>query len=868
MGADDAHRIRIRRAGRRGVILVIGALAWQQVAAPSAAPCPARIAGLADSAWHAYRTERIPVAAARFATADSLCPGLPDIQIGLGFVALRQSALAVAERRFGAALKADSLNADGWYGIGLVRERQGKRDPAIAAYRRALRIAPGYADAKNRLEAMGDLGEGLPPVRKPAVAQVPARTHGERFEIRQAGTWVPFYLKGINLGAARPGKFAAEFPTDDSTYTAWLALMAGAHANVVRLYTILPPAFYRAVKRWNDAHPAQALWLVHGVWAELPPSDDYDDPAWKKEFHDEMHRVVDLLHGHAIIPARLGHASGRYTVDVSDHVLAFIIGREWEPFTIRHYNELSPGRSSFSGRFLAVDSGTPSDVWMAEQCEYLLDYEWDTYHAQRPIAYTNWPTLDPLHHPTEPTLEEEAAQRDRLGLPPLKGIHEYDNDDQSLDAMLVRTTAADVAGYFASYHAYPYYPDFMDYDSTYGLARDSSGVSHYFGYLEDLKRHHAGRPVVIAEYGVPSSRGLAHLQPEGMHHGGHDERDMADIDVRLTREIREAGLAGGILFAWIDEWFKHNWAVIDLEVPPERTRLWHNTMDAEQNYGLLGQYTGTPERPEPGGDPERWRALAPLEGTDTLGLRVGSDEAYLYLALDARAPLGADSVRYLVGLDTYRADRGEFRLPGLPGVGVGLEFYLDLGDSTNGQLFVTRSYNPYIQPRAGMGPTGLDPFYNLLCTADARSDAAQFDSLFVTTNRFRVTRTGSQIPATGVNRGRLRYGRVAASSLADWFIERTAGRSLVEVRLPWGLLNVTDPSTRTVLTAVHARERVATAVTDGFRFVVAALDRHDNHVAAFVPASTPYVWPTWEDPQWHEQLKPAYYALRELWGSW
>ena len=850
------------------MIGVLGAVVLQQVAAPSPAPCPARIGGLADSAWHAYRTERIPAAAKWFAAADSLCPGLPDIQIGLGFVALRQSDLAAAERRFGAALKADSLNADGWYGIGLVRERQGRRDPAIAAYRRALRIAPGYADAKHRLEAMGDLGEALPPVRKPAAALVPARTHGERFEIRQAGTWVPFYVKGINLGAARPGKFAAEFPTDDSTYTAWLTSMAAAHANVVRLYTILPPAFYRALKRWNDAHPAQALWLVHGVWAELPPEDDYDDPAWKKEFHDEMHRVVDLLHGHAIIPARLGHASGRYTVDVSDHVLAFIIGREWEPFTIHHYNALSPGRSSFAGRFLAVDSGTPSDVWMAEQCEYLLDYEWDTYLAQRPIAYTNWPTLDPLHHPTEPTLEEEAALRDRLGLPPLKGIHEYDNDDQSLDAMLVRTTAADVAGYFASYHAYPYYPDFMDYDSTYGQAHDSSGVSHYFGYLLDLKRHHAGRPLLIAEYGVPSSRGLAHLQPEGMHHGGHDERAMADIDVRLTQDIRQAGLAGGILFAWIDEWFKHNWIVIDLEVPSDHTRLWHNAMDAEQNYGLLGQYAGTPERPEPGGDPVRWRALPQIEGNDSLALRVGSDEAYLYLALDARPPLGADSVHYLVGLDTYRADRGEFRLPGVPGIGLGVEFYLDLGDSANGQLFVAQNYNPYIQPRAGMGPTGLDPFYNVLCTVDARSDAGQFDSLFVTTNRFRVTRTGRQIPATGVNRGRLRYGRVAASSLVDWFIERTADRTLVEVRLPWGLLNVTDPATRTVLTAVHARENVLTAVTDGFRFVVAALDRQDNHVAAFIPASTTYVWPTWEDPQWHEQLKPAYYALRDLWGSW
>jgi hypothetical protein len=140
--------------------------------------------------------------------------------------------------------------------------------------------------------------------------------------------------------------------------------------------------------------------------------------------------------------------------------------------------------------------------------------------------------------------------------------------------------------------------------------------------------------------------------------------------------------------------------------------------------------------------------------------------------------------------------------------------------------------------------------------------------MFVTTNRFRITRTGTRIPATGVNRGRLRYGRITASSLVDWFIDRTPERSLVEVRLPWGLLNVTDPSTRTVLTAIHARENVATATTDGFRFVVAALARPDDHVAAFVPASATYVWSTWEDPQWHELLKPAYYAMRDLWGSW
>ena len=52
-----------------------------------------------------------------------------------------------------------------------------------------------------------------------------------------------------------------------------------------------------------------------------------------------------------------------------------------------------------------------TDIWMVKQCDLLLTYEEDTYNAQRPIAYTNWPTLDPLTHSTEPTAEEERAWR-------------------------------------------------------------------------------------------------------------------------------------------------------------------------------------------------------------------------------------------------------------------------------------------------------------------------------------------------------------------------------------------------------------------------------------------------------------------------
>jgi hypothetical protein len=474
--------------------------------------------------------------------------------------------------------------------------------------------------------------------------------------------------------------------------------------------------------------------------------------------------------------------------------------------------------------------------------------------------------LDPLSHPTEPTVEEEQRLRRRYGFPPNPRLKEYDNDRESLDAMLVRTTPANQAGYFASYHAYPYYPDFIDLDSAYGAAGSAEGRSRYFGYLRALKQHHAGRPLLIAEYGVPSSRGVSHLQGDGMGHGGHDERAMAEIDARLTREVHAAGAAGGVLFAWLDEWFKHTWVTIDLEVPAERTRLWHNVEDAEQHYGLMGEDAGPADMtPELGGAPAVWQALPVLERADSLVLRVGADPSYLYVALAGRP--GFDVARYVVGIDTYRRDRGQFRLPGVVGSsGVGSEFALVLNDTSDAQLVVAPWYNPFLGPRKGMGPTGLDLLYHEAATVDKTDRDGAFDSLFVTTNRWRIARSGRTYSARGVNRGRLRYGRARESSLGDWYVDRAAG--LVEVRIAWGLLNVTDPSSRHVMVRYRRNGTFETGVTDGFRFALAALGRSHGGVVARLGAEQTYAWPTWEVPTWHERLKPAYEAMRDVWGSW
>ena len=857
-------------------------------------PCPPEAAAAVTAGWKAYRTDSIAVAGRHFRLAERLCPENLDARVGLGYVALREDRVGAADSLFHLVVRHDSLNGDAWDGLTLSASRRGDRAAAVSAGRRAIRLHPDNATTRSvlsRLDPDWDRpASGRPP--RPETLRVDARTQGDAFQVPQDGGWRGFYVNGVNMGVALPGKFPSEFPPDSATYAGWFDMLSAMHANTVRLYTILPPSFYRALRSWNQAHSDTPLWLVQGVWTELPPEHHFNDTTWKADFRAEMRRVVDLLHGNASIPKRPGHAGGRYDADLSRWVLAYIVGREWEPYAVKDFDQRNPSPAPYHGRFLETTGGVPAaDGWMAEQCDYLLGYEANIYNTIRPIAYTNWPTLDPLTHVTEASGDEETAWRRKAGRLTPRDRIEYENDAIQLDAMLVRATPQNPAGWFASYHAYPYYPDFLLYDPGYDSARSSEGRSNFFGYLVELKRHHAGMPLLLSEYGVPSSRGVAHLQPQGWHHGGHDEIAMARIDARLTREIRESGAAGGIIFAWIDEWFKKNWIVVDYERPLENTRQWHNAMDAEQHYGILGMFAGiASSTPQLGGMPARWRVLPTL--TENAGaaegqpsrIRVGSDESYVYVAVEfaglAGQPFPWKDRSLLLALDSYRAGLGQLLLPG--GVvqsDVGFEFAASFRDTTDAELRIAPGYSPYVGGEAIVGGDDYGRFGHRPITTVPLRDG-RFDSMFVITNRARFARDGRFIPASGYNRGRLRYGTVTQSSLSDWWWDAAAG--MLQLRLPWGLINVSDPSTRTLLYERRVGDTIGTATSDGMRFGVLLLGRPNRATAAApllgaLPVVTggrwrraqfpDWTWPTWTEPRYFARLKPVYDSLREVWGS-
>lgn len=876
----NIHAFQRGRGVFAALLLLVPSCLWAQT------PCPPAADSAVEDGWLAYRANSVDVALEWFDRAQRLCPANLDAKVGLGFTLLRQGQTRRADSLFQTVLARSPSNADAWEGRTRSAVRLGDTTAAVAAGRNGLALAPKNRELRSLLDQIAPewdrpvLAERV----RPATLQVVARTRGRRFEISTARGWRPFYIQGVNLGMALPGRYPSQFPTDSARYAGWLDTLAGMHANTLRVYTILPPQFYRALRAWNLAHPQRVLWLMHGVWTELPPKNNFDAPAWKGEFQAEMRRVVDLVHGAATIRPRPGHAAGRYDADVSPWVLGYIIGREWEPFAVKAYDARNPGNREYQGRYLQVRRGPPMDLWLAQQCDLMLAYEVDTYNALRPIAYTNWPTLDPLTHTTESTIAEEAYWRKKSGRASEAKKVEYENDVVGIDANLVEPTAANPAGWFASYHVYPYYPDFMMLDPGYREARSEEGPSSYFGYLLELVAHHRAIPTVISEYGVPSSRGNAHLHPRGWSHGGHDERAMAAIDARLTREIRQAGAAGSILFAWMDEWFKKNWAVIEYEIPRDNTRLWHNVMDPEQHYGVLGQYAGEEQAtPRLGADLGRWLGLALVQSAEPATanwlrrLRAGSDESFYYLALELQpGKFPWDSLGVQLAIDTYLPLVGQHRLPRSQiRSEIGFEFLIDLVSRDTASIQVTPDYNRH---DFRLDPTTGDDFgrFSRRPVITRNRGDARFDSLYIITNRARFGRDGTFFRANGYDRGRLQHGSQAASTLADWYLDERAG--ILELRIPWDLLNVTDPSSRTLLFDQDTIGQFGTAPAADFHVGVLVYRKKDpGEVVGALPAVDagvwragafrPWRWSSWSEPSSHARLKPVYDSIMRLWRA-
>jgi len=170
----------------------------------------------------------------------------------------------------------------------------------------------------------------------------------------------------------------------------------------------------------------------------------------------------------------------------------------------------------------------------------------------------------------------------------------------------------------------------------------------------------------------------------------------------------------------------------------------------------------------------------------------------------------------LIGIDTYDARRGDHRLPISDRVTspAGLEFCAVLDGRDTSRLLVDIPYD--IQTHRHHRP------YGSVENADGR-----FMEVKVETNRRRFARDGTVFAPLLWNRSPLRHGSMDPrdpdhSTLADW--RAGVAANVIELRIAWALLNVTDPSSRRVLhDDPDNLKEVGSVETPGFRFYVAAV---------------------------------------------
>ena len=194
-----------------------------------------------------------------------------------------------------------------------------------------------------------------------------AKIEGRSFYVYKNGAWEKTFLKGVNMGAAKPGYFPGELSITKEEYMRWFGYISGMNADVIRVYTTLMPAFYDALYEYN-LNAAKPLYIMQGVWINEEhisiANDAFADSMEgstafniKNDFIHDAQNLVDIIHGNAALPVTPGFASGTYTSDISDYVIGWILGIEWYPEFVASTNSSNPLRNSYSGTYLYTENG-------------------------------------------------------------------------------------------------------------------------------------------------------------------------------------------------------------------------------------------------------------------------------------------------------------------------------------------------------------------------------------------------------------------------------------------------------------------------------------------------------------------------------
>lgn len=681
------------------------------------------------------------------------------------------------------------------------------------------------------------------------------RTEGKKILMDRGNGYEEFEIKGVNMGSGIPGEWSTDFSADKETYIRWFGMIKEMGANTVRVYTVQNDTFYNALYEYNYNN-SDPLWIIHGVWVNDYVLNSHRH-AYDDEFFDKLIKdcriVVDVLHGQKKLAlgrmASAGH--GTYNKDVSRWVIGYILGVEWEDVTVIYTDEKFRNNkkyNSYKGEYMyTAEEATPFESLLAAVGDKIIEYETEKYDVQKLVAFSNWPTTDPFDYP-------EIVQK-------------YYQKCAKVDVEHIKTTDAFLSGQFASYHVYPYYPDYLYYTEDWSFFNmgvnkedytENGVLNTYRAYLSMLNEHHT-IPVVISEFGVSTGRGIAQLDRNTNRNQGHmSETEQGYAILECYEDIMSVGCAGSCVFSWQDEWFKRTWNTMHA-VNLMRTPYWSDYQTNEQYFGLLSFDPGEEECVcYVDGDISEWKKEDIVFSEGDFELSVKYDERFIYLLAKKENFSFRTETLYIPFDITPKSGSNYEEKNGLL-FDRAVDFILTIDGRNNSSIRVQERYEV-------LRSTYSENVYRFDTYIDENvpdKDSPEFTDINLILKAETIVENKKIVISSEVfETGKLRYGNANPESenfdsLADFI----CSGDYVEIKIPWQLLNFADPSRMTIhddyyddnygieyITIDEMHVGLSDGKTEGrIHLVPVALEGWGNRVT------------------YHERLKPSYYILQSVW---
>ena len=649
------------------------------------------------------------------------------------------------------------------------------------------------------------------------------KTDKESIYISKDNKWQKFNIVGVNLNSIKPGNFSNDKVITEEEYLNWITIIDNMGANCIKVPDIMDNNFYNALYKFNE-DKKDPIYVIQGIYfdeVDLKNGKDIQSEEIEEKFKKHIKLIIDSIHGNSF-DLNEDIKNEYYNTDISDYLIGYTLGIEFARNDLIH-TELINNKDSYNGKYFYTNNDASSfESYIAKMADYLVEYEYKQYKEQKLVGFigssNNYKELNSSNQNED------------------NSIKDYINPNNINSKGKLKT------GIFASYNLYPSYTN---------MNENQDNIEEY---VNELKNTHK-IPIIIGEYGVPSSRNSADFNTD-TNKGYINEQEQGEILVDTYRTINDANIAGSFIFELQDSWQRTSWNTKELKIL-DRAPYWSDAQDYSQNFGLIAfDPSQADSKLYPDEKIDEWKNKNIINKNEDISLSMRSDEKYLYFMLKSENTINLDKQDIYVYLD-ITPNSGSTKSSQLNlNFDKPVDFIIEIKDRENAKVLVHEYYN-YFSLNQNKKEYQKRP--DLI---SVQSDMDEFSPIYIETSpRMYVEDLKKIVESKKIETGKLVHGNSNPlnenyNSASDFYV----GNDYIGIRVPWSLLNFMDPSTKQIMDDIYkyfsAKPMIINEINVGVTI-------KENEEIKEKLDSTKFKLNSWIKPNYHQRLKKSYYIIKD-----